>query len=216
VRAARSRDYQFTSSSSLTLLPPSFPLEGACTAKIKGMALKAWQYTLAFTLKALAIAYCVYFLAPTHTELGGKRIVGWNARTALLPLGACVNVSIVVFVGAIPKRNALVASLVAGPIIVVSVSDTIWKCSHLEVCMKILGALQFVNFLAGMRKLAARFTEWGEHRSTVDADSEGIFVQYGYKFRGIARRSRIEIFGSGRGGSVDWRNCRRLDALCRI
>jgi hypothetical protein len=35
--------------------------------------LKTWQYTLAFTVHTLVISWCLYFLVPDHTELGGAR-----------------------------------------------------------------------------------------------------------------------------------------------
>jgi hypothetical protein len=125
------------------------------------MALKTWQYTLVFILQALAIAFDLYFLAPDHTELGGKRRGGWNHRTAVLSLGIVMNVVVVIMVWAIPKRNVFFGCLVSSSLTVVLSSDTIWKCSFVLVGGKLVAFVMVVVFLAGARKLAARLSTGG-------------------------------------------------------
>ena len=58
--------------------------------------------------QAFAIAFGLHFLAPDHTELGGKRRGGWNHRTTLLSLGVVLNMMMAVLTWAIPKRDVFI------------------------------------------------------------------------------------------------------------
>jgi hypothetical protein len=125
------------------------------------MALNTWQYTLVFILQALAIAHAVYFLAPDHTGLGGKRGGGWNHRTMLLSLGAATNLMMVVLLLAIPKRNVFFSCLLCSTVTVLVSSDTIWKCTFLLVGFKLSAFMEVVVGLAAARKISARLATGG-------------------------------------------------------
>ena len=140
------------------------------------MTLKTWQHTLVFVTHGLAIAHSVHFLAPAHTELGGKRGGGWNHRTVLLSLAVVVNVVAAVGVCAIPKRNAFVASVICGLQTVALSSDTIWKCTFVLAGNKLVWFMQVVVFLAAARKLAARLATGGASGASFFTQPQTLFL----------------------------------------
>jgi hypothetical protein len=140
------------------------------------MVLKTWQYALSWIQHTLSMAFCLYFLTPDHTGLGGKRRGGWNHRTLLLCIGIVLNASIAVEILAIPKRNVFVMSLVVSPGVMILVSDAIWKCIYIHLLAKISLALILVVFLAGMRKIAARFATGGASGASLLTQAQKFFL----------------------------------------
>ena len=109
---------------------------------------------------------CIYFLAPSHTELGGDRGEAWSHRTVHLVLAVVWNVSMGVLVCVVPKRQIFFMTLVTSAGTLPLVADTIWKCVYVHFLQALGGLLGMLIVLSVTRKVAGRLTI-GDFRHSV-------------------------------------------------
>jgi hypothetical protein len=140
------------------------------------MPLKAWQCALAFILQALSSSWCIYFLVPAYTDLGGRRGAGWNHRTFHLIFTPVFNASMAALVWSVPKRQVFFMCLVSSFVTPLVSSDAIWNCTHLRAAIRVVATLELVILMTYMRKLAARVATGGANGATQFTRPQKVFL----------------------------------------
>ena len=118
------------------------------------MPLKPRQIALVLSVACANVTCSVYFLVPSHTELGGDRGGAWSHRTVLLILAAVINVSGGVLVCTVQKRQILLITLVIGVGVVIAASDATWKCVYTRFLIVMAEFSSIFMSLSIMRKIA--------------------------------------------------------------
>jgi hypothetical protein len=119
----------------------------------------------------------MYFLAPSHTELGGDRGDAWSHRTLQLILVILLSASYGILVCVVPKRQIFFMCL--GTCIGSSIVafDTIWKCAYVHFSIRLAGLSLTLVDLSVMRKMASRLTVGaGRHTSQLTHVQIALFV----------------------------------------